>query len=57
MLTLPAAALLDRVIVQEELALGQRVRNFTVESQAAKGGPWQPFLSRQSKALSRLGHS
>jgi hypothetical protein len=40
-LTLPTPALLDRVIIQEQLQLGQRVRNFTVESQASPDAPWQ----------------
>jgi hypothetical protein len=32
------------VIVQEELALGQRVSNFTVESRATNSSAWQPYL-------------
>ena len=42
-LSLPEPTLTDRVLVQEELRLGQRVRNFTVQSQAHPGGVWQSY--------------
>ena len=34
------SVLVDRVVVQESLDLGQRIRNFMVLSQTTVGGPW-----------------
>ena len=46
--------LVDRVVIQEQLELGQRIRNFTVEAQQAPGGPWLPFGSGESVGHKRI---
>ena len=53
-LTLPQPALVDRIVVQEKLELGQRIRNFTIESQARSGAPWLPFGSGESVGHKRI---
>ena len=44
----------DRVIIQEQLELGQRIRNFTVESQVSPGAAWEPWSSGESVGHKRI---
>ena len=59
-LTLPAPALIDRVIIRERLEAGQRIRNFTVESSpSAPPSPrWQPYTGQPAAAAGEVenGH-
>jgi hypothetical protein len=53
-LSLAQPTLVDRVVIQEQLELGQRIRNFTVESQHAPGGPWLPYGGGESVGHKRI---
>ena len=51
---LPAPAPLSRVVLVEELAMGQSIVGFTVEVAATVGGAWAPWSSGQSIGSKRI---
>ena len=51
-LSLPSGTLVDRVVIQEDIALGQRVRAYTVEASA--GGVWTTFSQGTSIGHKRI---
>ena len=51
-LPLPHGASIDRIVIQEEIVLGQRIRAYTVE--AKMGAAWQPFSSGTSVGHKRI---
>jgi hypothetical protein len=48
-----AGGSVDRVVVQEDIGLGQRIRAYTVEVMGA-GGAWQPFSKGHSVGHKRI---
>ena len=48
-----AGGSVDRVVVQEDIGLGQRIRAYTVEVMGA-GGAWQPFSEGHSVGHKRI---
>ena len=44
----------DRVQLEEDVALGQRIRNYTLELQPAEGAPWQPLASGGAVGRKRI---
>ena len=56
-LNLPSSAVatsFDRVVLQEDLAQGQRVRAYTVEHRASAEQPWVPFSTGTSIGNKRI---
>lgn len=51
-LPLPLGSLVDRIVIQEDIALGQRVRAYTV--QAKVGRAWRPFSAGTSIGHKRI---
>ena len=49
-----AATTFDRVVIQEDLAAGQRVRRYKVEYRAASGQPWLNFAIGQAIGHKRI---
>lgn len=51
-LSLPAGALIDRVLLQEDIARGQRIRAYRVDARV--GDAWIPFSSGTSVGHKRI---
>jgi hypothetical protein len=52
-LVLPAGRIFDRFQLQEDIVLGQRVRNYTIESRTLQG-PWKPLVSGSAIGQKRI---
>ena len=53
-LPVPAGTSIDRVMIQEMVEYGERVRNYTVETQTQTGGTWSPFMTGQAVGNKRI---
>jgi len=53
-LTLPSPLKVDRIILQENQAYGQRIRAYTVEMAASEGGTWSSFTQGTSIGNKRI---